>query len=256
MLASSRQLSAGNRILDALPREELARLLPFMEKVDLKKGETVYLTGDDIKYAYFPEKNGLLSLLFTTENGSTVEVASVGSEGVVGLPVILRNPLIQYEVMVQFTTKALKIRANKLQEEFDKGGAFYESVLRYLDLVIAQISQSTVCHRFHPLEKTLSRWLLTIRDRVNSDTLSLTHEIISNSLGAPRTAITMAAGNMQRAGLIKYSRGKIFILNRAGLEANSCECYRIIRDQLHHFMNNDQAPSNFRHSPVLDRQRR
>ena len=96
MLASSRQLSTGNRILDALPHEELARLLPFLEKVDLKKGEIVYITGDNIKYAYFPEKNGLLSLLFTTETGSTVEVASVGSEGVVGLPVILRNPLIQY----------------------------------------------------------------------------------------------------------------------------------------------------------------
>jgi CRP-like cAMP-binding protein len=236
MLASSRQLSTGNRILDALPYEELARLLPFLEKVDLKKGEIVYLTGDDIKYAYFPE-NGLLSLVSITETGSPMEVAMVGNEGILGLPVIFIDHIIPYDVTVQFTTRALKIKAKALQEEFDKGQTLHEFVLRYLSVLIAQISQGSICNRFHFREQTFRRWLLTVQDRVNSDSLNLTQEIISNALGIPRTAVTKAAAAMQRDGLIRYSRGKIIILERARLEADSCECYHIIRDQLRHFLN-------------------
>jgi len=235
-MLASRQLSTGNRILDALPHEEFARLLPFPEKVDLQKGEIVYLTGDDIKYAYFPE-NGLLSLVSITETGSPMEVAMVGNEGGVGLPVILRDHMIPYEVTAQFTTKALKIRVQALQEEFDKGQILHEFVLRYLSVLIAQISQGSICNRFHSREQAFRRWLLTVRDRVNSDSLNLTQEIISNALGIPRTAVTKAAATMQRDGLIRYSRGKIIILDRARLEAESCECYRIIRDQLRHFLN-------------------
>lgn len=235
MLAASRQPGTQNKILGALPHEELAHLRPHLEEVNLEKGETVYLPGDLIKHAYFPE-NGLLSLLFTTEDGSTVEVASVGSEGVVGLPVILRNHLIPYEVTVQFKAKAWKIRAKRLQEEFDKGKAFNEFVLRYLNLLIAQISQSCICNRFHALNESLSNWLLTVQDRVNSDKLNLTHETISNCLGVPRTAVTGAAGELQKAGIIRYMRGNISILDRAKLEAKSCECYRIIRDELDHFL--------------------
>ena len=235
MLAASRQLGMRNKILGALPREELAQLLPHLEEGVLEKGATVYLTGDSIKHAYFPE-NGLLSLLFTTETGSTVEVASVGSEGVVGLPAILRNYSIPYEVTVQFTTEVRKIRATRLQEEFDKGKALHEFVLRYLNLLIAQVCQSSICNRFHPLNEALSRWLLTVHDRVDSDNLNLTHETISHSLGVPRTAVTGAAGDLQRAGIIRYMRGNISILDRAKLEAKSCECYRIIRDELDHFL--------------------
>lgn len=225
-----------NRILAALPHEEFARLQPHLEKVNLEKGESVYLSGDEVQYAYFVE-SGLLSLLYTTENGSTLEVAMVGSEGLAGVPVILRSDATQYEVRVQVTSKALKIRAKQLQIEFDKGEALSESVLRYLNLLIAQISQSSICHRFHNIDETLTRWLLTVQDRLNSDSLHLTQEIISNTLGVPRTAITKAAGNMQKADLIRYSRGKIFIRDRARLEANSCECYRIVRDELRRFLN-------------------
>jgi|SRR5215216_614669 len=235
MLGASRQLGIRNRILDALPHDELARLLPFLEEVELRKNEIVYLTGDNIQHAYFPE-NGLLSLLSTTETGSTVEVAMVGSEGIVGLPVILRNHRIPYEVTVQFTTKALKIRAKELREEFDKGQALHELVLRYLNTLIAQISQTAICHRFHLRDQALKRWLLTVQDRVNSNTLNLTQEIVSTALGIPRTAVTKVAATMQRDGLIRYSRGKIIILDRAQLEAESCECYRIIRDELRRFV--------------------
>ena len=145
--------------------------------------------------------------------------------------------MIPYEVTVQFTTRALKIRAKELQEEFDKGQGLHEFVLRYLNVLIAQISQSSICNRFHTLDETLRRWLLTVQDRLNSESLDLTHETISNALGVPRTAVTKAAGDMQRKGLIRYSRGRIFISDRAGLEANSCECYRIISDELREFLN-------------------
>ena len=235
MAAVSKQLAVRNRILAALPHEEFARLLPHLESVYLQKGEIVYLTGDHIQFTYFLV-SGLFSFLFTTETGSTIEVAMVGNEGIVGVPVILRNRVIPYEVTVQFATEAFKIRAEALEEEFDRGETLHDLVLRYLNVLLAQISQSCICNRFHTIEQTLSRWLLLVQDRVDSDSLSLTQESISHILGVPRTAVTMAAGDLQRAGLISYSRGKIFILDRKGLEANSCECYRIIRDELQHFL--------------------
>lgn len=235
MLAASRQLDMRNRILGALPHEEFAHLQPYLEEVNLEKGEILYLTGDAIEYAYFPEK-GLFSLVSTTETGSSIEVAMIGREGGVGLPVILRNHQIPYEVSVQCTTVAHRIRAQTLQEEFDKGQTLHELMLRYLNVLFAQISQSLICNRFHTLDATLSRWLLTVQDRVNSDHLDLTHETISNTLGVPRTAVTMAAGALQKASIIRYSRGKISILDRAKLEARSCECYRMIRDEFDHFL--------------------
>ena len=234
-MVAALRTSRGNRILDSLPHEEFVRLVPNLEPVQLEKGDIVYLTGDDIRYAYFPI-NGLLSLVSTTTSGSTIEVAMVGSEGGVGLPVILKTHMMHYEVAVQFATKALKIRAKALQEEFERGQTLHDFVLRYLNVLFAQISQSLICNRFHNLDATLSRWLLTVQDRVNSDYLDLTHETISNTLGVPRTAITKAAGDLQREGIIRYSRGRISILNRAGLEAKSCECYRMVRDEFGHFL--------------------
>jgi len=209
--------------------------VPYLEHVELKKGEIVYLTGDDIEYAYFPE-TGLLSLVSITETGSSMEIAMVGNEGGVGLPGILSDRM-PYEVTVQFTTKALKISAKALREEFDKGQALHELVLRYLSVFIAQISQGSICNRFHSREQALKRWLLTVQDRVNSNSLNLTQEIISNALGIPRTAVTKAAATMQRDGLIRYHRGEISILDHVRLEADSCECYRIICDQLRRFLN-------------------
>ena len=235
MLAVSRGFAIHNRILGALPYEEFMRLQPHLKTVDLEKGEIVYLTGDDIRYVYFPN-SGLLSLLSTTETGATCEVAMVGNEGVVGLPVVLRNNMIPYEVTVQFATEAFKISAEALQAEFDKGETLYDLVLRYLNVLIVQISQSSICHRFHTFDKMFCEWLLLVKDRVNSDYLNLTHETISRTLGVPRTAVTAVAGALQKAGIIRYSRGKILILDRVRLEASSCECYRIIRDELGQFL--------------------
>jgi len=235
MLGTSTHIAPVNRILAALPREEFARLAPHLTIICLKRDEVVYIAGDQIRHVYFPI-SGLMSLLSTTETGSTVEVAMVGNEGIVGLPVILKNSMIPYEVAVQTETEAYRIKAEDLQEEFDKGQALHELILRYLNVLIAQISQSALCHRFHTVEEALGGWLLMVQDRLNTESLNLTQESISHALGVPRTGVTMAAGTLQRAGLIRYSRGKIMILDSERLEDNSCECFRIIHDELRQFL--------------------
>jgi CRP-like cAMP-binding protein len=226
----------GNRILSALPPHEFARIQPYLGTVHLEKSKLVYITGDLIQYVYFPT-NGLLSLLSATETGSTVEVAMVGNEGIVGLPVILKKGMITYEVSVQVPVDAFRIKAEVLQQEFDRGERLQEYMLGYTHVLIAQIAQLSICNRFHTIEKALSRWLLMAEDRVNTNTLNLTQENIANALGVPRTGVTMAARALQNAELIRYSRGNIAILDRAGLEYNSCECYRIVHDELQQFLN-------------------
>ena len=235
MFATPKKVDIQNRILAALPHEELARLLPHLTSVQLEKGEVVYFTGDQIRHVYFPS-DGVLSLRCTCESGSTIEVAMLGKEGIVGLPVILKNNLMHYEVTAQTKAEAFRIRAEQVQEEFNKGNMLQEVMLRYLNMLIVEISQLSVCYRFHTLEKALCRWFLIMQDRLSSSSLNVTQENISHALGAPRTGVTMAAGALQRAGLIRYSRGKILILDRAGLEANSCECFRIVHNQLNHFL--------------------
>ena len=234
MFAAAKQ-TTGNRILAALPHEELTSVRRHLYRVHFKKGEVVYMTGDKIQYVYFPV-DGLFSLVSNTEDGSTAEIAMIGQEGMVGHPVILKRGLTLYEVSVQMATDALRIRAEVLEEEFQKGGALQELMLRYLNLLIAQVSQLSICNRFHVVGKALSRWLLVAQDLANSDSLDLTQESISHALGVPRTGVTMAAGNLQKAGLIRYSRGKIIILDRTRLEANSCECYRIIHNETQQFL--------------------
>jgi len=231
-----KQLAIRNRILGALPNEEYGRIAPYLSAVRFEKDDVIYRSEDPIDFVYLPE-SGLISLLSTTETGSTIEVAMLGKEGVVGLPIILKNRIIPYDVKVRFRSDALKIKAEIFQEEFDKGQVLHEFVLRYLNVMIMQISQSSICNRFHTIEATLSRWLLTVQDQTSSNTLDLTQKVISEALGVPRTGVTVAAGALQTAGAIRYSRGKIVILDRVRLESHSCECYRIIRDELDHFLN-------------------
>src|SRR5215213_2249307 len=235
MMLSLAKQTTGNRILAALPYEDFTNVRRHLDSVHFKQGEVVYLTGDKIQYVYFPV-DGLFSLVSNTEDGSTAEIAMVGKEGMIGHPVILKDGKTHYEVSVQIATDALRIRAEILEEEFRKGGALQEFVLRYLNLLIGQVSQLSICNRFHIMGKALSRWLLIAQDLVNSDSLNLTQESISHALGVPRTGVTMAAVNLQRACLIRYSRGKIVILDRTRLEANSCECYRIIHNETEQFL--------------------
>ncbi len=224
-----------NRILEALPPSEFARIQPYLEPVFLEKGKLVYLTGDRIRYVYFPV-DGLLSLASATETGLTVEVARVGNEGAVGLPVILKKGMMTYEVSVQIPVNAFRIKAEVLQQEFDRGQKLQAHMLAYTHVLMAQIAQLSICNRFHTIEKALSRWLLMAQDHLDTKILNLTQENISNALGVPRTAITTAAGNLQRARMIRYSRGNIEILDREALEANSCECYGILHNELQQFL--------------------
>jgi CRP-like cAMP-binding protein len=234
MPAVQRQVDIGNKILGALPQYEFSRLVEHLERVQLEKGEFVYIAGDEIRYAYFPV-SGFLSLDSTSEIGASMELAMVGNEGMVGLTVINKTRIMPYDVTVPVATDAWRVKFEVLQEEFDRREGLHDLILAYVNMLMTQISQSSICHRFHTLEASLSNWLLVVRVRLNSNTLNLTQELISNALGVPRTAVTMAAGSLQRAGLIRYSRGKIEILDPARLEDKACECYRIIRDNIKEF---------------------
>ena len=225
----------SNQLLAALPRKEYERLSPHLELVRLTLGKTLYNAGDFVRYAYFP-KGGMVCLLSTMESGRTIEVGMTGSEGMVGIPIILRCGVTSYQVMVQIAANALRIRGDALRKEFDRGGRLQDLLLRYTHTLLVQVSQSVACNRFHTVEERLCRWLLTSRDCVQTDTISLTQEFLSDMLGAPRTTITTIAGTLHNEGLIRYSRGKITILNRAGMEARSCECYRLVRDGIRQFL--------------------
>lgn len=224
-----------NRILSALPRLEYARLSSHIEVIRLPQGKTLYQAGGIIKYAYFLQ-SGMASLLSVTEDGAAVEVGMVGNEGMVGLPSILRINSSPYQVVVQLPAYAARLRADVLRAEFDRGQQLQDLLLRYMHVLLTQISQSAACNRFHTMKARLCRWLLVSRDRAQTDTLHLTHEFLSQMIGAPRTRVTMAASDLQKAKLIRYNRGKIQILDRQGLESSSCECYRIVREDIKHFM--------------------
>lgn len=223
-----------NHLLASLPEDELERFLPNLEPIHLEKGEILNLAGDPARYAYFPN-SGMISLLSTTHSGATIEVAMVGREGMVGIPSVLRISTTPYESMIQITSEALKVSSDSLVKEFDRGGTLQKLMLRYTHVLLTQISQSAVCNRFHTVEQRLCRWLLIARDRVDSDFLDLTQEIIAHMLGTPRTGVTMAACALQKQELIRYARGKITILDRAGLETGSCECYQIISEEFERF---------------------
>jgi CRP-like cAMP-binding protein len=224
-----------NRILAALPRLEYARFSSHLEAVRLPQGKTLYQVGGAIRYAYFL-KSGMASLLSVMDDGAAVEVGMVGNEGLVGLPAILRINNSPYQVVVQLPGNALRLRADLLRAEFDRGGQLQDLLLRYLHTVLTQISQSAACNRFHALKARLCRWLLVSHDRAQTDTLHLTHEFLSQMIGAPRARVTMTASGLQKAKLIRYSRGKIQILDRRGLESSSCECYGIVTEEINHFM--------------------
>lgn len=236
-MSTSREFRAPfeNRVLASLPHEEYERLRPYLEPVRLAPGKILYGAGDIVRHAYFP-KGGMVSLLSMTEDGRTIEVGMIGCEGVAGIPVVLRVNRSPYQVMVQLPTGAARIKGETLRREFNRGGKLQDLLLRYTHTLLTQVAQSAACNRFHTVEERLCRWLLISRDRVQTDTLQLTQEFLSHMLGVPRTSVTMIAGSLQRDGLIRYSRGKITILDPGGLETASCECYRVVREEIGHFL--------------------
>ena len=217
-----------NRLLQALSAEEFGRLGPKLRPVHLVRGEVLYNAGDRAESVYFP-LSGVVSLLSTTESGEVVEVGMVGNEGTTCIPVITHQQEMPYRVLIQIAGDALRIDAEAVREEFIRGRRLHNLLICYTHSLFAQIAQSAVCNRFHLAEARFCRWLLCMHDRMDSNTLPLTHEIISNMLGAERAHISRTASALQNAGLIRYQRGSITILDRQGLEATSCECYAVVK---------------------------
>jgi CRP-like cAMP-binding protein len=226
---------SDNRILAALPRQEYERLRPHLERVQLTKGKVIYEAGDRVNHAYFVA-GGMLSLLSSAQDGSTVEVAMVGNEGVAGLPAVLRVKVSPYKIVAQVRGEALKIRAHAIRDACDDSPTLRDLLLRYAHALLTQVSQSALCNRFHTVDERLCRWLLVTRDKAGSDSFELTQESLSHMLGAPRTSVTTAASSLRRAGLIRYSRGMITVTDLAGLEAASCECYLVVKQVTDKFM--------------------
>jgi CRP-like cAMP-binding protein len=219
-----------NRLLAMLPQEEYERILPHLGHVSFALGEVVYESGDRMSYIYFPT-TAVISLLYLMENGSSAEMGMAGKEGLVGIALFMGGDTMPNRAVVQSAGDAFRMRAQVLQDEFARGGAFQRLLLRYTQALITQMSQTAVCNRLHEIEQQLCRWLLLSHDRLDSDELVMTQELIANMLGVRREGVTAAAGRLQEQGLISYVRGRILILDRRGLEAAVCECYKVVKDE-------------------------
>jgi CRP-like cAMP-binding protein len=221
---------AANRLLAALPGEEYRRLLPELEQVEMPFAEVLYEPGDRVLYAYFPE-DSIVSLLAEVADRSTLEVGIVGNEGVAGISVFMGVNASRHRVIVQGAGTAMRLRAVVLRKESDRAGPLHRLLHRYIHTLLTQVSQSAACNRFHTVDARLARWLLMTRDRLGTDEFRLTQDFISNMLGVRREGVNKAASALQKGELINYSRGRIKILSRQGLEAMACECYVIIKDE-------------------------
>jgi CRP-like cAMP-binding protein len=219
-----------NRLLASLPREEYERILPHLGRVSFSLGEVVYESGGQMEHIYFPT-TAIVSLLYTMENGSSAEMGVAGNEGLVGIALFMGGDTTPNRAVVQGAGDAVRMKAGVLRDEFRRGGLFQSLLLRYTQALITQMSQTAVCNRLHTVEQQLCRWLLLMRDRLEADELVMTQELIANMLGVRREGVTVAAGRLQEQGLISYTRGRIRILDRRGLEAAACECYRVVKDE-------------------------
>ncbi|MBA3240749.1 MAG: Crp/Fnr family transcriptional regulator [Acidobacteria bacterium] len=222
--------SEGNRLLAMLPGDEFERLQPHLEHVTFALGEVVYESGVQQSYIYFPT-TAIISLLYMMENGSSAEMGVAGNDGLVGVALFMGGDSVPNRAVVQSAGDAIGMKTKVLREEFARGGTFQRLLLRYTQALMTQMSQTAVCNRLHTLEQQLCRWLLLSRDRLNTDELVMTQELIANMLGVRREGVTHAAQRLQESGLISYVRGRITILDRGGLEAAVCECYRVVRDE-------------------------
>jgi CRP-like cAMP-binding protein len=221
----------GNRLLAALPDKERKQLLPKLKSVPLAIGDILYEPDEPIRHAYFPCQ-GVISILTILKGRTSIEVGTVGNEGVAGITVFLGVDTAPNRAVVQVPGEAMKMKASDFKEAAKKDGSkFRELVQLYAYVLLTQMSLSVACNRFHNVEKRLARWLLAIQDRVQADEFILTQEYISQMLGAHRPHVTKAASNLQNGGLIRYSRGKIVIVNRHGLERVSCDCYHVAKSR-------------------------
>ncbi|HQR35664.1 MAG TPA: Crp/Fnr family transcriptional regulator [Blastocatellia bacterium] len=219
-----------NRLLAALPEAELQPLLPHLELVSLTLGQVIYESGGQMSHVYFPT-DSIISLLYLMENGATAEIGMTGFEGMVGIALFMGGQTTPNRAVVQRAGNAYRMTAKALQDEFVKGGTFQQLLLRFTQALITQISQTAVCNRLHSIEQQLCRWLLLSYDRLHSNKLAMTHNLIANLLGVRREGVTLAAKQLQERGVISYVRGIILLLDRPKLEATACECYQVVKTE-------------------------
>ena len=229
-MAEDRDVPIENRLLALLPTEDYERLRSNLQAVSFSLGEVVYEFGGQLDYVFFPTTS-IISLLYTMENGSSAEMGLTGNDGVVGIALFMGGGTMPNRAVVQSAGGALRMKAKILKDEFALGGKFQQLLLRYTQALITQISQTAVCNRLHSVEQQLSRWLLLSHDRLNTDELIMTQELIADMLGVRREGVTVAAGRLQDYGAISYVRGRIQILDRQKLEEAVCECYRVVKDE-------------------------
>jgi CRP-like cAMP-binding protein len=221
--------SSGNSLLAAVPRKEYRRLLGMLEPVTLTFGEVLYEPGDVIRYVFFPGVS-LVSLLTLVDNHLALEVGLVGREGMVGIPLALGSGVSSIRALVQGAGVAMRMKSTHFLKELAQSLPLQRAIYRYTHTLMAQVAQTAACNRFHVVEERLARWLLMTRDRVQSNEFLMTQEFLSHMLGVRRVGVTKAAGQLQKMKLIEYSRGNIRIIDRHGLEAAACSCYRVVRN--------------------------
>jgi CRP-like cAMP-binding protein len=219
-----------NQLLAALPQAEWERWRSELELVDLPLGKVLYESGGHIHHVYFPT-SAIVSLLYVMEDGASAEIAVVGLEGIVGISLFMGGETTPSRAVVQSAGKGFRLRAQTIKDEFERAGPVLHILLRYTQALITQMAQTAVCNRHHSLDQQLCRWLLLSLDRLQGNQLVMTQELIANMLGVRREGVTEAALKLQRAGLIRYSRGHIEVIDRAGLEKRTCECYAVVKHE-------------------------
>jgi CRP-like cAMP-binding protein len=230
-VVAARHSPHQNHLLDALPAGDFERVAPHLELVPMKLGEVLYEPGDRLRHVYFPTTS-IVSLLYVMEDGASAEIAIVGNEGILGISLFMGGETTPSRAVVQSAGYAFRLRAQLLKNEFGRFGPTLNLLLRYTQALITQMAQTAVCNRHHSVDQQLCRWLLLSLDRLASNELLMTQELIANMLGVRREGVTEAAGKLQDAGLIRYRRGMITVLDRPGLEARSCECYQVVKTEL------------------------
>jgi len=222
--------SIENHLLASLPDADLQRWLPQLERVEMPLGQVLYESGGTLSHVYFPT-TAIVSLLYVMENGASAEIAVVGNEGIVGISLFMGGDSTSSRAVVQSAGLGLRLKAQAMKDDFNKAGPVLHLLLRYTQALITQMAQTAVCNRHHSLDQQLCRWLLLSLDRLQGNELVMTQELIANMLGVRREGVTEGALKLQQAGLIRYARGHISVLDRVGLQKRSCECYAVVKKE-------------------------
>lgn len=230
----------SNQLLAALPDAELQRWLPQLEWVMMPLGHVLYESGKTLSHVYFPT-TAIVSLLYVMENGASAEIAVVGYEGIVGVSLFMGGGSTPSRAVVQSAGEGFRLKAKDMKDEFNQGGPVLHLLLRYTQALITQMAQTAVCNRHHSLDQQLCRWLLLSLDRLQGNELVMTQELIANMLGVRREGVTEGAVKLQDAGLIRYTRGRITVLDRPGLEKRTCECYAVVKKEYDRLLPEAQA---------------